>query len=707
MRRLLTLVFLAWPLFAATPVVLYTDLDSGPKTGGQNGNGVFLTIYGRNFGASRGSSTVTIGGGAIATYTSWADQMIVVEPGASAASGAVVVTVNGAPSNSTVSFTVRSGNIYFVGPAGSNSNAGTFASPWLTLVKCRQTIAAGDTCYALDGLTVTTEDGFGFMLSISSSGTAGNPKAIVAYPGATVTFNGVGNPDTDHAIGTPTLSTAPFEYWTIAKLHLYNRSAFKLGGRGWRVVGNELQCEQGDGPTACAEGSKQIGGKFLGNEVHKAGCGEDSALTSQVCAWNTPATTTISTVGTALTLTAFVSNFALRDHIKVGADERYVVASTNTTHWTLNAAFPSDLPAGTAWQWRDFAAQKTYHSVYYSTDSTNVEIAYNYIHDNLSCRGIQFHSSPFTTSTISTASNASPIILTFASHPNQVTGERLLISGVTGNSGANGTFFVKFTGSTTAELWQDKNFSVPTVGTGAGTGGTAKDGTNQFDLYVHDNLIVGQTCDGINFATVDPSLGDVWAYNNVVVDVGRGASDGTGGQFHPPPGPSVYAGIDNNCITNVGPAGTGISYYFNNTIYNAGSIGGTLAGSFQGNCADPSFIAYNNILYQGNSQPYLVSGSVGFSGDKNLFYPAAAPGGFTNSINLDPLFISAPTDLHIGSASPAKDAGMTLFANPRDFDGVSRPQSFAPDLGAYEIFGSLPATGRARAGGMIRGKAGQ
>src|SRR5208283_4120460 len=52
-------------------VIFFTDLTSGPNTGGENNNGTILTIYGRNFGATQGTSTVTIGGGAVATVNQW------------------------------------------------------------------------------------------------------------------------------------------------------------------------------------------------------------------------------------------------------------------------------------------------------------------------------------------------------------------------------------------------------------------------------------------------------------------------------------------------------------------------------------------------------------------------------------------------------------------------------------------------------------
>src|SRR5580692_5897987 len=67
----LTLVFTASAAFAQSPAIFFTDLTSGPNTGGENNNGTILTIYGKNFGATQGTSTVTVGGGAVAAYKLW------------------------------------------------------------------------------------------------------------------------------------------------------------------------------------------------------------------------------------------------------------------------------------------------------------------------------------------------------------------------------------------------------------------------------------------------------------------------------------------------------------------------------------------------------------------------------------------------------------------------------------------------------------
>src|SRR5260221_11311358 len=51
------------PAQPAPPRIFFSDLESGPNSGGQNNNGVWVTIWDKGFGAERGRSTVTIGGG--------------------------------------------------------------------------------------------------------------------------------------------------------------------------------------------------------------------------------------------------------------------------------------------------------------------------------------------------------------------------------------------------------------------------------------------------------------------------------------------------------------------------------------------------------------------------------------------------------------------------------------------------------------------
>src|SRR5205807_6996509 len=89
-----------------------------------------------------------------------------------------------------------------------------------------------------------------------------------------------------------------------------------------------------------------------------------------------------------------------------------------------------------------------------------------------------------------------------------------------------------------------------------GGGSSDPTGHNQFDISIHDNLIHDTQCDGIIFATVDPSQGKVEAYNNVIYNAGQG--------------PQNLENSGNwSCIyvagyTNTGPPGGGTVELFNN-----------------------------------------------------------------------------------------------------------------------------------------------
>ena len=75
----------------------------------------------------------------------------------------------------------------------------------------------------------------------------------------------------------------------------------------------------------------------------------------------------------------------------------------------------------------------------------------------------------FATSTISNATNATPIAITTSTAHNYASGDTVVITGATGNTSANGTFVISVTGANTFTL-------TGSVGNGAYvSGGTAKD----------------------------------------------------------------------------------------------------------------------------------------------------------------------------------------------------------------------------------------
>src|ERR1043166_9900249 len=100
MRSLLNIVSLL--LLSATlasaqsaPRIFFSDLESGPNTGGQNNNGVWVTIWGKGFGATQGTATVTVGAGAVASYPLWSAGKIIFTLGSAATTGSIMVNVPG------------------------------------------------------------------------------------------------------------------------------------------------------------------------------------------------------------------------------------------------------------------------------------------------------------------------------------------------------------------------------------------------------------------------------------------------------------------------------------------------------------------------------------------------------------------------------------------------------------------------------------
>ncbi len=536
-------------LFAQTapPRIFFSDLESGPNSGGQNGNGAWVTIWGKGFGATQGTSTVTVGGGLVNNYPAWSDGKVTFQLGSNAATGNIVVNVAGSGASNGLPFTVRAGNIFFVASTGNDSNAGSAAAPWKSVVKAKNTIAPGDIAYLENGVTQTTEENFTAYLSMdnqgsSNSGTATAPKALVAYPNATVIIGVAGG--LHYGIRTPNIGTNE-DYWVISQLHILGGTqAMDIGGTGWRVIGNEMQCPGADDQVGCFEMSNGNQTRFYGNEVHNAGINPTSS--------------------------------------------------------------------------------KFYHAVYFSTDSNHIDVGWNHIHDNFTCRALQFHSSPLCS---------------------------------------------------------------PTCGSGDTTG------FDQFDLHVHDNLIHGDNCNGINFATVDPSKGTVEAYNNVIYHVGLMDPLQLGASFA-----CVYvAGITNN-----GTPGTGTVQVFNNTMSDCAANNSSNASGSRGALAVGNVPAgltvnlRNNVVYQNSGEIYVDGSTSQITGDHNLWFGVgAAPTQTTNNLNSDPLFVNRGMDFRLTGSSPAKDAGVTVAPNnplvlnssaATDKDGVKRPQGAAFDMGAYEVF---------------------
>src|SRR5581483_10800087 len=265
------------PSNTGAPALFFTDIDSGPKTGGDNGNGAYVTIYGNSFGTN---PTVTVGGGSVpvtmqpSTYLSY--QKMTIQLGPNAATGNIVVTNANGASNG-IPFTVRpNGAIYFVSTTGSDTAAGTFAAPWKTILKARSTMASGDITYVENGVSQSSDDGSGWntcFLLDANAGTAGNPKALVVYPGATATIgstNGSSAGGCDYGIRSKGTGSS---YWTFAGFTMLGgESAIQpYGDTGWRMVGNNASCPNGNAQLGCLDLHTIANMDVYGNNIHNVG----------------------------------------------------------------------------------------------------------------------------------------------------------------------------------------------------------------------------------------------------------------------------------------------------------------------------------------------------------------------------------------------------------------------------------------------------
>lgn len=303
---LLTLIILGSTLAmaqVAPPEIFFTDLSSAPNGGGESVGGfagAYVTLYGNGFGSAGGSSTVTWNGQNCLRVVSWGGtwlwyQKVVVQLGSrcTPGSGNFVVTVNGQPSTSpsqTIngftyqgsSFTVRSsGRIYCVATSGSDRNPGTFSGGcWATMLKAKNTLAAGDVAYVENGVNQSSMDpasssfsqpaSLSFQTGDSCAGKvpcAQAPLALGAYPGATATVTACSN--CGYIWRVPNIS-GNMDNWTLFGL-TFRGPGIDIGGpqpTSWRLVGNDISCDASAPVYGCITNADTNNYWWYGNWWH-------------------------------------------------------------------------------------------------------------------------------------------------------------------------------------------------------------------------------------------------------------------------------------------------------------------------------------------------------------------------------------------------------------------------------------------------------
>ena len=758
------------------PAVFYSDLISGPATGGQGStNGAFVCVFGENFGATQGTSTISIGGTNASSYPVWTDPGAPYIPGhyakacfqiaAATPTGLnpiILTTTAGSSTNYPCSsiptssyplavqnypcFTVRSGNIYFVSTTGNDSTGtGAYTAPWATTAHAIGQATAGTIIYAENGVTESTQQGSSSaVININNtSGTTGNPIMVGAYPGATIT----GTSTAGERIATDYVnSTTAVNHWGLFGWTLMCGGACgedielqPFNGVDMRFVNNTMTCTGGgcDGKGAAfdAEVSSQI--FFLGNYTHDVGCHEDFPTYSasvHPCLW-VNGSATLTTSGTTATFSGYDGNVSVGDVIQAASQLREVVAWSGSGNvFTLDSAFSSPL-LGASYQVRDFVPQKTFHSVYISSNSNSFWGGYNEIDgsEGHAFRGIQFNSTPETCSLSivpSSTSIASTATFTTQGLPYLMTG--IVDIKVTGGSGftvsitadstpaaaaailnANSTFT-----SNNLTATSTSNSLIITGQTGTGGSKTIVDlgsvlfyqGDGQYDLHVFNNYIHDTYGDAINFTTVAPQNGTVEAMNNILMNCGVEA------YWFPPSSYGGQACIQfDNAYNQYFTPGTGTQEAYNNSAYGWGytacsqtaGCGTPQTTEFQdaytvtgaGSATAPNIrvLLTNNIAYAtptsgpyfaaggettgwlcvtGTSDPFCPGPSTG-----NEWYPTSGPSYTASNVNANPNWVSpSSANFHLQSGSPAISAGTTSGV-PFDADGLAQTSPWT--IGAY------------------------
>lgn len=222
-------------VFAAQPRLFFSDIISGPDKGGKDNNGVFVTVAGKNFGASQGQSYVSIGGGKAAAYPVWSDTKVSFQLGTDAASGNIVITTPDGNSN-PLPFTVRDGNIYFVDIASPNNpGQGTYADPWRSPSSFVSAMRPGSACYirkgTYTGTYASSRGNFDFQGS-PPDGQLNNEIAFIGYPGEDVRIEGSSN----------FLFGYPKDYYVIAGFYLKaTAQCIQIDATHLRVINNMLE----------------------------------------------------------------------------------------------------------------------------------------------------------------------------------------------------------------------------------------------------------------------------------------------------------------------------------------------------------------------------------------------------------------------------------------------------------------------------------
>lgn len=269
-------------------------------------------------------------------------------------------------------------------------------------------------------------------------------------------------------------------------------------------------------------------------------------------------------------------------------------------------------------------------------------------------------SNPPANLTITNATNATPIIVTTGTHSLN-DGQSVYITGVGGNTAANGDFYVDQLSTTTFALYTDFALTTPVAGNGAYTSGGVVNGTKRINSPI-----------GMNFANTSPDTKHILTFGATatqdcvvmlydrLVDTAGFTSAPTGPQTvdsAPLPRYTDGVGVEawaETTVTGVGGAPSVKLLSYTDSDGNTGQVGTSV-----------SFATTH--LVESMYQLPLAAADKGIRAISTINVDTAATSGTFNIVLLKPLLYMSVT----ANLWNEKDFVLQLSSLPRVFDGAS------------------------------------
>ena len=312
MKRILKLTFLIFGLIAtwqvsngsvckAAPILFFSDLDWGPKTGweGSATKGGAVTVWGKNFGTPRGASYITVNGARLASDSDYAEWGTIgpargleritfwLNSNCQDGNGTITVTVGGVVSNA-LDFLVMGGKIYFISVNnGNNSFNGLYSTPqggsngpFRDIFKFNPGLNPSGTgesyiCYVRGGTYTELDVDSAFVALRGPYGSVNRRYGLIGYPGETPELN-AGSASRGVIWNANYNPYGRNNYFTYSKLKVFatNNSgiyAFGTWGDYNRIIGNHMKDLLADAWTGVVMVDNSQYTKIYGNFFDRLG----------------------------------------------------------------------------------------------------------------------------------------------------------------------------------------------------------------------------------------------------------------------------------------------------------------------------------------------------------------------------------------------------------------------------------------------------